>query len=195
MRFWTTTELARFAEEYPRRLNAELAVMFGRTVPAMMNQAQKMGLHKSPEVIKRCRFKPGEKPWNVGITWAPEGSRATQFRKGKQPHNTKPIGAERLDKDGQRWVKVSDTKWRAVKDLVWEAAHGPIPSGYFVACADRNPANLSLDNLLCITRAENMRRNTVHRKAGAASEMQRKAWAKRKATPFAKYVRMAAGLE
>jgi len=45
--------------------------------------------------------------------------------------------------------------------LIWQEAHGPVPKGHIIVFRDGNLENLSLDNLECISRAENMRRNTV----------------------------------
>ncbi|MEN1942689.1 HNH endonuclease signature motif containing protein [Luteimonas sp. MJ293] len=54
--------------------------------------------------------------------------------------------------------------WRPVRVLVWEAAHGPVPEGHVVrfkdGCASTNPDEITADKLECITRAENMKRNS-----------------------------------
>lgn len=87
------------------------------------------------------------------------------YQPGDMPHTWKPIGSERRDKDGQMLRKVSDTRdkktdWQPIKNVVWKENFGAIPLGFFVICKDRNPDNLTPDNLALVTRAENMLRNS-----------------------------------
>lgn len=54
--------------------------------------------------------------------------------------------------------------WRMVHHLVWEQHTGrPVPEGHALVFRDGNPLNVDLDNLEQVTRAELMRRNTIHR--------------------------------
>src|SRR5690606_23118386 len=92
----------------------------------------------------------------------------TQFRPGRQPHNAKPVGALRVA-DGILQRKVSMTgrtagdRWRSEHELVWIAAHGPIPEGHIVrflpGMATTDPEQITADRLECISRAQNMSRN------------------------------------
>jgi hypothetical protein len=91
----------------------------------------------------------------------------TQFKKGHLPPNTKPVGYERERFDGHIEVKVrmrknnpkSNDNFKLKKDIIWEAANGPIPKGYIVVCLDGNKRNFELENLRCISRAENLQMN------------------------------------
>lgn len=117
------------------------------------------------------RFKKGHVPVNKGTHPPTVGRMAeTQFKHGHLPHNTKPIGYERITKDGYIEVKIAMRPSR--KDcndnfilkhrLVWEQANGPIPKGYIVAFKDGDKTNCDIGNLALITMAENvtmMRRN------------------------------------
>ena len=47
--------------------------------------------------------------------------------------------------------------------ILWEEVNGPVPHGHIVVFCDKNAANIEISNLELITRAENMRRNTIHR--------------------------------
>nr|WP_288356107.1 HNH endonuclease signature motif containing protein [uncultured Pseudomonas sp.] len=74
----------------------------------------------------------------------------------------------RFSKEGYLQRKVTDTgypprDWKGVHILLWEEAHGPVPSGHCLAFRDGNKRNITLENLELITRAERMRRNTIHR--------------------------------
>lgn len=53
--------------------------------------------------------------------------------------------------------------WKAVHVLVWEEHNGPLPDGHIVIFRDGSRENFEPDNLLALTRAENMRRNSISR--------------------------------
>ena len=44
--------------------------------------------------------------------------------------------------------------WKLKHHLVWEDAHGKIPKGHLIIFKDNNSLNCDLDNLMCISRAE-----------------------------------------
>ena len=109
------------------------------------------------------RFKKGHIPKNKGTHPPTVGRMAeTQFKKGHVPQNTKPIGYERINKDGYIEVKVrmSPDRITGKKNfvlkhrLVWESTYGPIPKGYNVIFLDGNKQNCTLDNLSIISRRE-----------------------------------------
>lgn len=80
----------------------------------------------------------------------------TEFKKGQRPHNYLPVGTEVVKGDGYIWRKIGEpNKWRQKHVLAWEAANGPKPKGKMIMCADGNKLNVSLDNLLLITKAQN----------------------------------------
>lgn len=133
---------------------------------------------KDPRLMA-TQFKPGFTPWNKGVkgsTGLHEACRRTQFKKGQMAgaaqRNYKPVGSLRISKDGYLERKVTDDhpvptrRWTGVHRLVWEAAHGPIPAGYAVVFRPgrftTNPDAITEDGLELVTRAELMRRNTVH---------------------------------
>lgn len=111
------------------------------------------------------RFKKGHIPLNKG-THPPTVGRMgeTQFKKGNLPHNTKPIGYERITKDGYIEVKVMERpdrknrihNFKAKHHIVWEEANGPVPKGYKLTFLDGNKQNCSLENLALITNAEHL---------------------------------------
>lgn len=109
------------------------------------------------------RFQKGHIPANKGKHHPTVGRMGeTQFKKGNLPHNTKPIGYERLSKDGYIEVKVrmrpspGNNNFVTKHRLVWEKVNGPIPKGYNIQFKDGNKLNCSIDNLFLVSKAENL---------------------------------------
>lgn len=133
---------------------------------------------KDPRMVG-TQFRSGLTPWNKGVkgsTGLHEACRRTQFKKGAMSgaarRNYKPIGSLRISKDGYLERKVTDDhpvparRWTAEHRLVWERAHGAIPAGHAVVFRPgrftTNPDAITEDGLELVTRAELMRRNTIH---------------------------------
>ena len=84
-----------------------------------------------------------------------------RFKKGNIPQNCKPVGAERLDRDGYVEIKISDpNKWQLKHRYLWEKENGKVPKGMVLIFKDNNKLNIDLDNLILISRAENMKINS-----------------------------------
>ena len=78
------------------------------------------------------------------------------FKKGHSPQNHRPVGSERINKDGYIEIKVDEpNKWMPKHRFIWQQANGKIPSGHMVVFRDNDRANVTLDNLMMITRKEN----------------------------------------
>jgi hypothetical protein len=179
---WSAEQLARLRVIYPDHTAVECARMLGRTPSSIRNAAQLNGLQKSGEFLAGAksgrnhliqagvahRFQKGHATWNHGMTGLDIGGKETRFKVGHLPKTHRPVGSERIDRDGILWRKVSDTRkarvdWKAVHVIAWERANGPLPPGKVVIFDDGNRRNFDPKNLLALTRAELMRRNTVHR--------------------------------
>ncbi|MEI2416191.1 HNH endonuclease signature motif containing protein [Orrella sp. JC864] len=188
-RHWIPEEIDIVRQFYPNLPTEMVAEAVGRSLSAVHNQAAKLGLTKS-RFFHQCfanrnkransgSFKPGMQPWNAGlkgVTGTHPNSRRTQFKKGEvrgaARHNYVPIGSLRLCKDGYLERKTCDDhpvparRWVAVHRQVWEAANGPVPDGHIVVFKPGQRTvvveEITLDRLECISRAENMRRNTIH---------------------------------
>lgn len=132
------------------------------------------------EVGMQTRFQKGLIPWNKGIkgvTGNHPNTRKHHFKGGElsgiAARKYQPVGAHRVIRDGVVERKVSDDagpahkRWRGVHELVWIAANGPVPNGHIVVfrpgMKSTNPEEITIDHVECISRAENLRRNSVHR--------------------------------
>lgn len=111
------------------------------------------------------RFKKGHIPANKGTHPPTVGRMAeTQFKKGQMPHNTKPIGYERISKDGYIEVKVrmhpsapgKHDFFELKQRIVWEKVYGPIPEGYVVIFLDGNKQNITIENLALVSREQHL---------------------------------------
>lgn len=180
---WTVADIEQLRALYPHRRTCDLEALFDRRSRALYDKARDLGLKKTPEFLASglagrhdgllrgllTRFKPGQKPWNAGLKGWKAGGRSaeTQFKKGSKPPISYPIGRERLTHDGYLQRKVSDTgctrrDYVNVHWLLWIQHHGPIPPGMLIVFKDRNPRNIVIENLECISLSENMRRNSIH---------------------------------
>lgn len=132
--------------------------------------------------IVATRFKPGHKTWNTGVkgsTGLHDNCRATQFKPGQKPHTWVPVGSYRIntskgiprleqktnDKPGPNHVR-----WIPVTRIVWEQHHGPVPPKHIVVFADSKKATtvleeITVDKLICISRAQNAMRNSLYSKS------------------------------
>lgn len=103
------------------------------------------------------RFKKGQTAHNKGIKgWYAQGMERNWFKKGNIPQNYKPVGSERISKDGYIEIKVKDpNKWQLKHRYIWEKENGKIPKGMLLIFKDNNKLNIDLDNLMLISKAEN----------------------------------------
>lgn len=187
--FWTPDEDAALAALFPDNKTELVATLLGRRYSQVANHAHYMKLNKSPEYMElhnaqskkvvleagmNHRFKKGQAPVNKGkklqefmTVEGIKNSTATRFRKGNAPHNTRKDGdiSIRQDKTGRsyQYIRVALAKWVLLHAHVWEQANGKVPEGSIIVFKDGNTMNTELSNLECITKAENMARNTIHR--------------------------------
>lgn len=104
--------------------------------------------------VRTGRFQKGQVPPNKGKKGVcAAGCEKTWFPKGHVPKNHRPVGSERVNKDGYIEVKVAEpNKWRLKHRIVWENVNGPVPKGYIIIFRDNDKTNTDIDNLLMIKR-------------------------------------------
>lgn len=183
-RAWTAAECAALRFRYPHENTAVIARDLQRDVRAVYAKAAKMGLSKTPERLAEAdRYKKGQHnspatewkrghvPWNKGTLFSAGGrSRETRFKKGAFPHNRDRdyyvLGALRVNADGYIDMRISFEPgargWRALHRILWEDAHGPVPTGYALRFRNGDRLDCELANLELISRRDLMLRNSVH---------------------------------
>lgn len=184
MKTWTPAQDDMFREFYPNCTMAEMKVMLGnKSECAIYNRSESLNVRKSQEYLdspkaqrlrrgdevgKAFRFAKGHVPANKGIKGINyEGMKATQFAKGAKPPNYRPVGTIRFirDKtDGYYEIKMAEgmRQWKLLHRVIWERLNGEIPDNHIVIFLDGNPKNLNIKNMALMTKAQNMKRNTVH---------------------------------
>jgi hypothetical protein len=161
-------------DNYIKYTNHELAKITGRSEASIQSIKREFKLSKKNE---GC-FKKGARAWNFRMKGAqPYHAKtvATQFKKGMVPGNTLHDGAitiraahkDRNDKP-YKFIRI-EGKWLLYHRWLWEQHHGAIPSKHIVTFVDGDTMNVTLENLQCISMAENARRNYNPNKAQLAS--------------------------
>lgn len=108
-------------------------------------------------------FAAGTEPANKGqkMPYHPNCA-ATQFKKGGRSGIAvtlyKPIGTERVSKNGYPERKINDDmpihrRWRGIHLVRWEAENGPIPQGMALKCLNGDKLNTEPANWTLISRA------------------------------------------
>lgn len=179
--FWNEADIQIVATLFADNYTENICKLLNRSYRSVAQQAFKMGLKKS-EAFKKMelerqanrlqisgaahRFSKGNIPVNKGKKMSAEmyqKCKATMFKKGNEPHNTKYNGHERITKDGYTEVRVKKGKYILKHRIIWEQQNGKIAKGYLVVFKDGDKQNFDIANLELITREENMKRNTIQR--------------------------------
>lgn len=155
MHKYTTKEIEYLRKISPGRSNKEITEKFNERFNLNINSKAIASTRKRYNIKSGLdgRFKKGSDPWNKGMKGLQIGGVETQFKKGQKPINYKPIGSERITKDGYVEIKIKDpNKWRTKHSIIWEKHNGKVPKGHVVIFGDGNPRNFDLDNLILVDR-------------------------------------------
>ena len=187
-KLWTEPELIILRKEYPTTQSILIAQKLNRTVKAIYSQANLMNLKKTDEFNrsessgrmkdgefgKASRFQKNHVSFNTGKKWddfmtiqGKANSLRTTFKKGNLPKNTLHDGmiTTRTDSKTKRtykFIRIALGKWQMLHVYNWEQVNGKLPKDKILAFKGSTD-DCSLDNLILITRAENMKRNSIQR--------------------------------
>jgi hypothetical protein len=184
-RKWTKKEDDILISEYPLKQTANIAKSLNRSFSSTYQRAYILGLKKSDAYLKtfesgrmvkgalrgvEYRFKKGNEPFNKGLSLSEYLSedtikkiKKTQFSCGDMPKNYKPVGSERISKDGYIEIKIADPRtWELKHRHVWRSAGNEIPKGFIIVMKDGDKTNTDISNLELISRIEGMKRNSYH---------------------------------
>ena len=156
-----TDEMKQFIlDNYKGRYNQELADLFNQKFNTNIT-SRTIKSYKANNKLNSGlsgKFRKGQAPHNKGKKMPKEvyeKVKHTMFAKGNVPPNHRPVGSERISKDGYIEVKVAEpNKWRLKQRVVYEEAKGKIPEGCPIIFLDGNKKNFDIDNLRCVTRSE-----------------------------------------
>ena len=157
-----TTEHKEFIRENIKNPEKVLVDMFNARFEIKINLSKlgnlktKLGLRSG---LIGGRFEKGQKAFNKGKKWdefmpikSQKKCLKTTFKKGNLPHNHKPIGSERITKDGYIEIKVSEPNtWQLKHRYIYEKVYGKIPSGDKLIFLDGNRLNISIENLQLVS--------------------------------------------
>ena len=183
-RFWSDEEREILRQMYPNNLSKEVAAILNRSVKSIYMQAKIDGVKKSEAFLKSnlsgrtnlkkgfaYRYPKGHIPFNKDKKMSKEvyeKVKHTMFKKGSVPHNAKSAGSEilRKDKSSKEYLMIKVPGERKLKHKhihLWETENGKIRKGFNIVFKDGNTLNCIIENLECISNAELMQRNTIHR--------------------------------
>lgn len=156
-----TDEMVLFIRENALgRTNKEMTALINKQFGTTFNDEQ---IHSLKTRLKirgglDSRFKKGNPSWNKGQPF-PAGNNSGSFKKGHVPHSHLPVGSE-INRGGYIWVKIAEpNRWKQKHRLMWEDVHGQLPKGSLLTFLDGNSLNCTLENLLAIKQAQNVRLN------------------------------------
>ncbi|PSR53885.1 hypothetical protein AHMF7605_10335 [Adhaeribacter arboris] len=157
-------------DNYRVKSYSVIAKKLKRKTGAIANTAWRLGLKRTPEEQRAiflkyntgC-YKIGHRPTNADQLKGRHLSPQTEFKKGQQAINLKPVGTITIRNDQRgvpyRWIKLSDGTWQPLHIHNYIKAYGPVPEGHIVVFRNKDTMNAAPNNLECITKAVNALRN------------------------------------
>lgn len=156
-------------ENYCGKYSKELAAMFNEKFNMDITTKEIKSFKQSHKLNSGLtgHFQKGQVSYNKGkkqseflSAEAIERTKATRFKKGNRPHNCRKIGEERISSDGYVMVKVRDgclnDNWELKHRIIYKQHYGDIPNGYNIMFADKNKRNFDIDNLILVSKSEDL---------------------------------------
>lgn len=175
---WLEADIDALRRLYPDHTAQFCAQVLGVSVALVYAKAHKLGLKKSAAFLASpasgrldgvkgadTRFKPGHAGDYAALRKGVRFSPRTEFKPGSAPANRLEVGALRINSMGDIDIKVAPgpRQWVSLRRYVWESECGPIPPEMCVAVKNHDPHDTRLENLVLLTRAENIAHNLLRR--------------------------------
>lgn len=174
---WTKQQIQCLRHIYPKyrkpvrglvkRLGHSLKLIYGKAKELRLKRKYNPGsIREGERRSPGTEFKKGKAAYpRYGFKKGIHYSRATEFKKGHQPANTKYNGCIRIridtnDKTGKirryKWIRIRKHKWIMYHVYVWKKKYGRIPKDHIIVFRDGNTMNCRPNNLMCIDRQQHM---------------------------------------
>ncbi|MBG6211756.1 hypothetical protein IWQ49_006447 [Labrenzia sp. EL_126] len=159
-------------KELPRRILHDYFVRIFKRTDVSYDNIKSLCTRRKWNTGRDGRFGAGHVPANKGQKMPYNANSArTQFKKGHRGGEAekkyKPIGTERVTRDGYVERKIHDgmplqSRWKAVQRIRWEELNGPLSEGMALKCLDGDKANTDPSNWVAVPRAMLPRLNGIH---------------------------------
>jgi hypothetical protein len=152
---YTPEEIRFLDNNITGRSYAELTELFNAHFGLRGNK--KITLESCSNVLKRNGIKNGLK----NNLFLPGHHSRTELKKGHTINKISAVGSEHINNMGYVLIKTDNhNTWKNKHVFLWEQKNGPVPKGHVIIFLDRNKMNLSLDNLIMITKKEHVFMNS-----------------------------------
>jgi len=168
MSIWTKAQRAWVKNSYKQMRHDVMPEPFFKAFGEHRTSAQFRSLINNQGFVsgRVTRFQKGGVPFNKGTKGLMKANAGT-FKKGNVSANERPLGFERISKDGYIEIKVPGKNRHTGYDghfvfkhkYLWEKVHGAVPKGMAVTFIDGDKQNICIENLELITRAEVLQMN------------------------------------
>lgn len=165
---WTAWEESFLKKNFDKMSGFQIATKLHRTKSSVYSKAYAMGLKKTKAIYNakpnKTSFKKGNIPHNKGKKGKPN---KTSFKKGNVPHNTRNVGdIWILKRFGEKYKWIKTEKGRMLYHrYLWQLNFGAVPKNHVIVFKDGDSMNCDIDNLLCLSRKEHLKRNRDIEKA------------------------------
>lgn len=179
---WTKEEYWKYQTRYPKGMyefvrdhswgvsSKEMAKMVNEKFGTSFTQGMMKQFRQRHGIRSGCTgwYQKEHPPGNKGMKQeeymsleAIQRTKATRFKKGDRAKNELPIGSITVNSYGYKLIKrkMEGTlweRWEFLHKAVWEEHNGPVPEGMVVTFKDTDRLNCDIDNLMLVTRGENM---------------------------------------
>lgn len=162
-----TAEHIRFVKQHKNKPRKDICILFNKKFNETVGLSSIKNLCSRNDIVSdvenRGYFKKGSVPYNKGKK-LDKGPNITSFKKGFIPANTKPVGYERVNRDGYIEVKIKEGRdgFRLKHRFNWEKVNGAIPKNCIIRFKNNDKLNCDIDNLFMVTQAEHALLNKIN---------------------------------